>query len=317
MGNKPITTLKFIERAKKVHGNKYIYDKVNYVNAHTKVIITCREHGDFEQLADAHIRGTGCKKCYLINNKNKTLTTKEFIKRARQIHGLKYDYFKTNYIDHDTKVIITCGEHGDFKQTPTSHLMGCGCQKCGKINNFINLKHTTKDFIKKAKLVHNNKYDYSKTEYPSNNKSKTIIICPEHGEFLQSPVSHIFNKSGCPICKESKGEKIIHKILLENNISHIRQAKFSDCKGKKNNLPFDFYLPQYNLIIEFDGKQHREPTGFGSGDPITTFNEIQFNDAIKNRYCCNNGIRLIRIQNKNEINKILSGLFSQIELKQV
>ena len=188
------TTQEFIDEAKAIHGNKYDYSKVKYTKAESKVIIGCPMHGEFEQKSNLHLMGYGCKKC--ANNflsKIKKSNTEEFIKKAKEIHSNKYDYSQVNYVNNSTKVIIICSEHGEFEQKPAMHLQGQGCPKCaGRI------KLTIKQFIEKAKKVHDNKYDYSKSNYTGTD-SKVTIICPEHGEFEQTPYTHL-NGSNCPKC---------------------------------------------------------------------------------------------------------------------
>ncbi len=127
----------------------------------------------------------------------KRLTTEEFIKKARQIHGNKYDYSKVVYKNNRTRVTIICPIHGEFWQKPNDHLDGCGCNKCNRTK-----KLSTSEFIEKAKEIHGDKYDYSKVEYV-NNKTKVCIICPIHGEFWQKPNDHL-NGHGCDKCGGTK-----------------------------------------------------------------------------------------------------------------
>jgi uncharacterized protein YggL (DUF469 family) len=188
-GNKLLTTEQFIEKAQKVHGMKYDYSKVDYVNAKTKICIICPVHGEFYQAPSHHLEGCGCPKCCIEKKKK---TTEQFIKEAIEKHGYKYDYSKVEYIDANTKVCIICPEHGEFYQAPIKHLLGHGCPECGEN------KKTTEQFIKEAIEKHGNKYDYSKVDYV-NNKTKVCIICPEHGEFWQDPNSHL-SGCGCPKC---------------------------------------------------------------------------------------------------------------------
>ena len=111
------------------------------------------------------------------------MNTKEFIEKAKRIHGDKYDYSKVKYVNNRTKVCIICPEHGEFWQRPTSHLKGCICYRCSqKAKAKKQKKSSTNEFIEKAKKIHGDKYDYSKVEY-INAKTKVCIICPEHGEF--------------------------------------------------------------------------------------------------------------------------------------
>jgi very-short-patch-repair endonuclease len=123
--------------------------------------------------------------------------TELFISKANKIHKNKYDYSKVNYINAKTKVTIICSEHGEFQQTPSNHLSNYNCQKCAK-----NFQLDTDSFIEKAKVIHNDKYDYSKVKYV-NTDTQIIIICREHGEFIQIPDFHINRKCGCPKCSNN------------------------------------------------------------------------------------------------------------------
>ena len=129
---KKLSTEEWIQKAKKVHGDKYDYSKVKYYNAHTKVCIICPIHGEFWQTPASHLMGNACPKC---GGKTK-LNTDKFIHRAKEIHGDKYDYSKVEYINATTKVCIICPIHGEFWQTPAKHLSGKGCKKCGIERNF-------------------------------------------------------------------------------------------------------------------------------------------------------------------------------------
>jgi len=281
------TTEQFIEEAVKVHGDKYNYSKVEYTNKRTKVIITCSIHGVFEQFPNDHLIGKGCKICgHEKSSNSQRSNTEEFIKRAVRIHGNKFDYSKSNYIDSKTIVVIICKIHGGFKQEPVRHLRGQGCRKCATLKRL----KTTKEFIKKAEKIHNYMYDYSKTDYKGS-KEKVIIICPKHGEFEQNP-SHHLQGHGCPKCFRSKGEEEIEKLLKNNNINFKSQVTFNGCKYKKP-LRFDFYLPDYDICIEYDGIQHFEPVMYWGGE--NGFKEQQIKDKVKTKYCKDNKIKLIRI----------------------
>ena len=190
-----LTTEEFIEKAKKIHGDKYDYSKVNYINAQTKIIIICNLHGEFLQTPNSHLNGSGCPHCCEINHK---YTKEEFIKKAIQKHDNKYDYSKVNYINNSTKVCVICPEHGEFWITPANHLYGQGCFKCYHDSRKNNFKYNTEEIINKFKSVHNNIYDYSKTVYKGI-ATPVSIICPEHGEFLQLPTVHL-QGCGCPKC---------------------------------------------------------------------------------------------------------------------
>lgn len=193
----------FINKATSKHGNKFDYSKVEYKNNKTKVCIVCPEHGEFWQTPNSHLRGKGgCPKCAEeLKNKKRAYTQEQFIEKARNVHGSKYNYSKVKYEHNKTKVCIICPEHGEFFQTPNSHLQGIGCPKCNKSN-----KLTKNIFIEKARKVHGDKYDYSKVEYV-NSYTKVCIICPKHGEFWQRPNDHLKGK-GCRMCDNERKMKI-------------------------------------------------------------------------------------------------------------
>lgn len=205
MGKK-LTTEEFIEKAKLIHGNKFDYSKVEYVNTSEKVCIICPKHGEFWQRPNDHLSGYGCKKCATENNKKcQIFTLSEVISMAKKVHGEKYDYSQSVYFGMNEKMYIICPIHGGFWQTPANHIHGGkGCKKCGHIKRWDAIGRTTKDdFISSANLIHDNKYDYSNVVY-KNTKEKVSILCPLHGEFWQSPSKHVIGKQGCPECSKNK-----------------------------------------------------------------------------------------------------------------
>lgn len=208
---KVINFLEKIEEAKRIHKGKYDYSKAVYRRWDIPITIICPSHGEFKQILNHHVKGSGCPKCGKISSSEKmSLTTEEFIKRAKEIHGDKYNYSKVKYVNNHTKVCIICPKHGEFWQIPSNHLLGFGCNKCsGK------KKKDTEEFITEAKKIHGNKYDYSKVEY-TNNSTKVCIICPEHGEFWQTPNKHL-RGNGCPVCRINK------KLTLEGFIERAKK----------------------------------------------------------------------------------------------
>ena len=182
----------FIEKANKRHNGKYTYDKVEYINSQRKVCIICPEHGEFWQTPAAHVRGRGCPVCSNSKRGKHSVTTENLIKKCNKVHNNKYSYENTEYIDAYTKICVTCPVHGDFYILPFQHLNGQGCPKC-KGRNL-----TQDEVIAKFKKIHGDKYDYSKVIF-NKMKEKVCIICPEHGEFWQTPQKHI-SGHGCPIC---------------------------------------------------------------------------------------------------------------------
>ena len=290
------STEEFISKAQEVHGDYYSYGKTSYVKSNINVIITCQIHGDFEQLPAGHLQGTGCNDCAVIKNSEaQKLTKEEFIQRSNQIHDYKFDYSKVVYENANSYVTIICPEHGSFPQVPSSHLTGNGCGKCSG-----NVKFTHSEFLERGKEVHGDTYDYSKAEYKGVGNNINII-CRVHGIFRQTPDMHINRTAGCPRCY-NKNEGRIAIYLNENGVVH-RQFKIE-------NRFYDFYLPDYNLIIERDGEQHyREFSRFAKSQK-----EEHQNDIYKTELAKKNGFKIARIpywlkveEEKLEIKNILNG----------
>ena len=296
--SKKLNNDEFIKKAECTHNYKYDYSLLNYINSKTKISVICSKHGIFNQVAAMHLHGQGCPKC---DGKNKT--TEDIINEFKKIHGNKYNYQFVKYKGVYDNVKISCLNHGFFEQTPNSHLDGHGCPKCGKSEIL-----TTKIFIEKSEIVHNYKFDYSLVEY-KNNKSKIKIICPIHGVFEQIPKVHM-EGFGCKNCNESKGEKIINILLKKINIKAIRQFSFKDCRNKLP-LPYDFYLPESNTCIEFQGIQHYEPIKIFGGEPA--FIECKLRDDIKQNYCNKNNINLIKIKYNDDIKEVLKEKLKNIK----
>lgn len=203
---KDIKTKTFIWKSLFIHDNKYDYSRAEYINCKTKVYIKCKKHNYyFWQAPTKHLYAQGCPICGKEKQiRNHTLTTEEFIEKANITHGIgKYNYSKVKYVNANTEVIIVCSKHGEFLQTPHTHLRGHGCPMC-KYERLSNLhKLTTEEFIELANETHGlDKYDYSKVKYINANED-VIIICPKHGEFSQR-VSHHLSGHGCPTCSGNK-----------------------------------------------------------------------------------------------------------------
>lgn len=196
-------TEEFIKAAQEVHGNRYDYSLVDYKRIDVKVRIICPIHGEFEITPGRHLHSkTGCPLCGL-----KQGTKESFIEKAKEIHGNKYDYSLVEYKDNKTKVKIICPKHGLFYKSPNEHISGkagcpiCSQEKQNEIKHSI-FKKSSEDFIKEAKQIHGDKYDYSLVKY-YNTHTKVKIICPEHGAFEQTPHHHL-EGSECPICGKLK-----------------------------------------------------------------------------------------------------------------
>lgn len=307
---KKLTTQDFIERAKKTHGEKFDYSKSVYIGMFKPITIICPIHGEYNQRADAHLGGQDCPICG--DEKQASgmrLTTDDFIRKAKEVHGDKYDYSQTVYYSRSQNrgmIKIICPTHGEFLQSAGNHLRGSGCNKCA--GRFLQDKN---EFINKSKEIFGDGYDYSQVDYKGA-VTKVGLICKKHGLFTVTPTNHISKQSGCPICKESKGERFISQILDNLKIEYIRQKTFDDCRGVTGTkfcrkLPFDFYLPKLNSIIEYDGRQHFEPVmEFGGREG---HEKTVATDNIKNNFCKNNNIKLLRIPyllKKSEVERLVT-----------
>lgn len=298
-----LTKEEFIAKAREVHGDRYDYSLVEYINNHTKVKIICSEHGIFEQNPGHHLLGYNCPKCKSQKNRERCIMgINLFIDKANVVHNNKYNYSKVEYINSQTKICIICPIHGEFWQQPDSHLQGHGCPYC----NFDKIsganRSDTDSFIAKAKEKHGDRYDYSLVNYVNSHK-KIRIICKRHGVFIQTPTNHLCG-CGCPKCKESHGEIAIKEYLKNKMIEHYCQYKInlSPKMFARNNLKIDFYLPKYNAFIEFNGEQHYKfKKMFHKNDE--GFNKQVERDKRLKQYCKENKINLIVIK-YNQIDKI-------------
>ena len=282
--NKYLSKEAFIEKAKEVHGDKYDYSNVDYNSAKEKVTIICETHGNFLQIPNSHLGGSGCPHCY---NESRFMTQERFIMLAKAVHGDRYDYSKTKYTSSINKITITCPKHGDFEQIANAHLYSNGCYTCGRDN----LRYTLDEYIEKAKDIHKGRYTYDKVTY-TNIKEKIIITCPIHGDFSQKAYIHL-RGSGCKKCWISKGELAIETVLIEKGIQHYREYILPDFVNK---FRFDFYIPENKILIEFHGIQHYEPVDFYGG--IETLEYIKGNDKLKKIMAKNFNYKLIEINYK-------------------
>jgi hypothetical protein len=262
--SKKITTEEFIRRSINKHDNRYDYSLVEYRTNKLVVLIVCKEHGVFEQAPHSHINGVGCKKC---SDDSKKITTEEFIKKSKKIHGDRYDYSKCVYVNSSSKVNIICKEHGLFEQTPHNHLKPQGCSKCnGGVVDNVN------EFIKKSKKIHGERYDYSKCVYV-NSSSKVNIICKEHGLFKQKPNNHIGKGYGCSKCR-NRISKLENKWLCSIGDDLLMQYRIDI-------FNVDAFDPKTNTIYEFYGDfWHGNPDKYNPED-INPVNFVKFGELYK------------------------------------
>ena len=223
---------------------------------------------------------------------SRKMTYEEFIKKAKSRHGEKFTY------DNDTentfngtrsRIVVTCPIHGKFEVIAKNHLL-YDCNKCSYEKRALLMRSNTSEFIEKARKVHGNKYDYSKTEYITAKKDKVIVVCPEHGEFMILPNDHLSGK-GCPRCNDSHLERDVSNALDESGVRYERGKHFK-WLGK---MELDFFIPESNTGIECQGKQH---FGLGGWSDRYDFRKSYELDRKKNALCGENGVRLLYLVGK-------------------
>ena len=242
-------TQEFIEESIDIHGCKFDYSQVNYINSKTHVNITCNIcNWSFPVAPNNHLGGSGCPKCFMPNIGK---TTEEAIDEARAVHGDKYSYEKLVYTGVYKPFIIICSSHGEYT-TDYQHFVTReqGCIKCAD-----RVALTKEEFIERARKVHGDRYSYENVLYTCN-KDPVEIICSRHGIFLQSPNMHISHANGCPSCK-NKTEGRMKEFLTRNfpDIEIIHDKTWTEVYGKRRP---DFRIPSMKLILEVDGQQHFE-----------------------------------------------------------
>ena len=245
-----LTREQFILKARQIHGWKYDYSKVVYVNSHTSVCIICPIHGEFWQKPYIHLTNHGCSKCGIDNVRESKIKSNDvFLLQARNTHGDAYEYLDP-YINSQTPIRTRCKKHDYiFTQNPSSHLQRRGCPICGREIVEASTRLTLEEFIRRSNIVHNNKYDYTPSEY-IDGKTKTTIICPIHGPFEQKPSNHLAGH-GCPKCAP--------------NYPYSRED-FIELASKTHNYKYDYsevewvnMLTDVTIICSIHGRYIQKP----------------------------------------------------------
>lgn len=248
-----------------------------YVNAKTKIKHICKQGHTYKQIPRNHLQGQGCPRC----SKKYSYTPKEYCDLC-ELKGL--DLPVEDYINTKTKIKHRCSKGHIYEQTPSKHLEGRGCFICKGTK-----KKTPKEYYQECKLKG---YDLPIEDY-INNPTKIKHKCNKGHIYLQSPNMHLGKQQGCPICNESHGEKYIRNYLNSNSIKYIPQKKFQDLKDKTY-LSYDFYLPDYHILIEYQGIQHYTSSEYFGGDK--QLEKQQEHDNLKRRYAKDNGYRLLELK---------------------
>ena len=251
-----LTTEEFINKAKKVHGEKYDYSEVKYINSKTKIKIVCTVHGSFLQQPNKHLSGEGCIQCgYLKAANKKRKSEKDFINQANKVHGGKYDYSFSKYVSTHTKITIICPKHGEFTQSPASHLQGHGCMECGGKR-----KLHLSEFIDRANKKHKFRYTYENSVYKKNDV-KVEITCTKHGPFYMTPQNHLAGQN-CYLCAEESRRK---KQRLSKKEFIVRAKSVHGNRYDYKNVRYKNYDSMVEIICPIHGSFTQEASNHLQG----------------------------------------------------
>ena len=294
----------YIKKVTKINPNIEVLGE--YVKNSINILHRCKIDGYKWMARPANIlTGYGCPMCSGSIKK----TREEYVNELKDINS--NIEVLGEYVDRHTKILHKCKVDGhEWHATPSHILNGTGCPICSKISQIQKRRKSHCKYISQVNVVNPNIEVIG--EY-INSQTKILHKCRFCGYQWYIVPNNILNGQGCPKCCISHGEKDIENYLVQHNISYINQYKFNNCRNKRP-LPFDFYLPEYNICIEYDGVQHFEPTDFaGRGELWANkkLEQIQYNDEIKNRYCKDNNIILLRIKYNEDIKNALDDVFNK------
>ena len=260
----------------------------DYINARTKIKHKCSKGHVYCQVPYAHLSGSGCPIC--ITTKVHNNQRKNPLQYISECESKGYDLPIEDYINKKTKIKHRCNNCGNiYAQTPSNHLRGQGCPKCG-----TNKSHNKQ---RKSKEKYHNECKEKGLDLPIepyvNATTKINHMCNKNHIYNQTPHNHL-QGYGCPVCSESHGEKYVRNYLDKNNINYISQKRFHDLKDKTY-LSYDFYLPEYNMLIEYQGIQHYESIKF-NGKNKSNLEKQQEHDNLKRKYAKDNGYKLLELK---------------------
>lgn len=240
------TRQQFIEDARKVHGDKYDYELIEYVGSTQHVNILCRRHGVFRQTPFKHLQGQGCRQC----PKPTSLVRDGFVKRAREMHGEKYSYEQADYKGTGYPVTVTCKQHGSFTLQAGDLFRGTGCKKCYDEGRIL----TMEQWLEAAARRHGDRYDYSQVVYVKSDQPVTIQ-CTTHGGFRQISNSHL-QGAGCPRCSKRVSKPATEwlaamAVLDGTHIQHGENGGEVRIAGTRWHA--DGYSAELNKVYEFHG----------------------------------------------------------------
>jgi len=245
--SRSLTVEEFVEKARKMHGDRFDYSRVNYINGKTNVEIVCQENHSFFQRPQHHMSGSKCPEC---SHKSRAvthlLTVEEFMEKARKVHGDKFDYSGVTYVDCRSHVEIVCQENHSFLQQPRHHLSGSKCPECSGRK-----QGDTASFVSEAREVHGDVFDYSRVRY-TNCLSKVEIVCPLGHIFRQTPSGHLQGK-GCPQCVANRKSDTTE--FLEKAVSKYGDKfDYSRVEYVKSCLKVEIVCPNGHVFFQTPNK---------------------------------------------------------------
>jgi very-short-patch-repair endonuclease len=245
-----LTKEEFIEKAIKIHGSKFDFSDIEYINSKTHIDVLCTVHGIFKSMPNYILSGRGCPICGIKSRSLKLRSnTEEFINSANEIHNNIYNYDEVNYEGAGKKVKIKCSIHGLFEQTPREHLQGSDCYKCGIIKRSLSKKMSLNEFKKQCNKKYNNRFNYDDIVF-NLLTDKINLICPDHGPFQTRASTHMHRGSGCYKCG-MKNASLLRKTPLHEFKEHC--SKKYNNRFNYDNVVFDYTKDKINLICPDHG----------------------------------------------------------------
>lgn len=273
---KKLTNEEFISKSINAHGLRYDYSKSKYKSSKDKIEIICNSHGSFMQKPGHHIDGHGCKKCAdKEKGLNSRLTFDEFVTKSESVHGNIYNYHPQENFKSTGKVKINCNKHGYFYQIASTHMSGAGCNLCGNERNSERSKITKDEFLYRSKLIHGDRYIYSKEIEVNRSIDLVTIRCRSHGNFNQ-PARHHYEGKGCPKCGYISA---IRKKKKEYGFHGHSRSKYISIAGMNHNGMSNLYLIKaggngerfWKIGISMNGVSHR----FASNFPYKVLEKVE------------------------------------------
>lgn len=290
--NRRLTNDEFLAKVAELQPNIEVLD--TYVTSSTRMRARCKRCGREWETAGGNLaHGSGCIRCASVDRMSKRrITTEEFREKLSNISPdiEVVGEYKSSAEKIHVKCLI-CGH--EWLSLSSNLLAGHGCRECMRVNTGMRCKSTHAEFLTKLSRVHPEfKCIDNKENLYSSSIEHMQFACPNGHTFLARPDHILQPMAGCPVCKESYGEQKIRRYLENNCVPFESQKIFADCAYVRA-LPFDFYIEELNVAIEFDGHQHFAPIEHFGGEK--QFEVTRLRDDIKTRYCCDNGITLVRI----------------------